>query len=501
MKMIKTIHTALILMVLAFMTACSTDSADPIQGDSGGVNRGDKVTVHMTLSTASSSGTRAVLSWNDGVDAENMKSWVVAFVKDGKVVSFAENSNFSEGNRIKDEVTIKDLPKNATYQVYSFANLTPSELGISKDAEVNFDIMKWKMNGNGFDVNDPNCTGIPMSNKQEVTINAEGKPNITNLWVVRMLAKVTLKFKNPSSTDLEIKDITLNDVTSNPSTDVNKEGNIMLLPKHSDASGTSGATGSSSLTGADKDEVTCVPNLVEQAATENYTYKLSSPMTIQANINDYNTENEVSFYVNESEAGNTSKYFIINLNTSAGVKRYALFKDWTTIARNDHHILPISLDDYKLKFDVQSFSAIGLYPSIRDNGTTLSYTCYYPEEEFHIQPKVVKADDSAISGSIDNANVKWDLIQENGMADAAAATANAHKVFKVLPSWNSTTGYFEGTFNDDATDKQSALYKVTVPVPGASGKELIYKILFTKDLRSYAARKYTRQSYYFRTKQ
>lgn len=496
MKMIKTIHTALILMVLAFMTACSTDSADPIQGDSGGVNRGDKVTVHMTLSTASSSGTRAVLSWNDGVDAENMKSWVVAFVKDGKVVSFAENSNFSEGNRIKDEVTIKDLPKNATYQVYSFANLTPSELGISKDAEVNFDIMKWKMNGNGFDVNDPNCTGIPMSNKQEVTINAEGKPNITNLWVVRMLAKVTLKFKNPSSTDLEIKDITLNDVTSNPSTDVNKVGNIMLLPKHSDASGTSGATGSSSLTGADKDEVTCVPNLVEQAATENYTYKLSSPMTIQANINDYNTENEVSFYVNESEAGNTSKYFIINLNTSAGVKRYALFKDWTTIARNDHHILPISLDDYKLKFDVQSFTAIGLYPSITDNGTTLSYTCYYPEEEFHIQPIVVKADDSKVSGNIDYTNVKWELIQEDGMSDATAAKKNASLVFKTLPSWKQTTGYFEGIFNDDKADKQSALYQVTVPVPGETGKSLTYKILFTKDLSSFAARKHYTRKYY-----
>lgn len=494
--MIKTIHTALILMVLAFMTACSTDSADPIQGDSGGVNRGDKVTVHMTLSTASSSGTRAVLSWNDGVDAENMKSWVVAFVKDGKVVSFAENSNFSEGNRIKDEVTIKDLPKNATYQVYSFANFTPSELGISKDAEVNFDIMKWKMNGNGFDVNDPNCTGIPMSNKQEVTINAEGKPNITNLWVVRMLAKVTLKFKNPSSTDLEIKDITLNDVTSNPSTDVNKEGNIMLLPKHSDASGTSGATGSSSLTGADKDEVTCVPNLVEQAATENYTYKLSSPMTIQANINDYNTENEVSFYVNESEAGNTSKYFIINLNTSAGVKRYALFKDWTTIARNDHHILPISLDDYKLKFDVQSFTAIGLYPSITDNGTTLSYTCYYPEEEFHIQPIVVKADDSKVSGNIDYTNVKWELIQEDGMSDATAAKKNASLVFKTLPSWKQTTGYFEGIFNDDKADKQSALYQVTVPVPGETGKSLTYKILFTKDLSSFAARKHYTRKYY-----
>ena len=503
MKTIRTIHTALILMVLAFMTACSTDSADPIQGDSGGDNLGDKITVHMTLSTAPSSGTRASLSWNDGVDAENMKSWVVAFVKDNKVVSFAENTNVSENNRIKDDVTITDLPKEvATYQVYSFANLTSTELGIFKGADVDFDNKKWKMNGNGFNVNDPDCKGIPMSNKQEVTINASGKPSITELWVVRMLAKITLKFKNPSSTPLEIKDITLNDVTSNSSTDVNKDGNIMLLPKHSDASGTSGATGSSNLTGADKDQVKCIPNLVKQATTENYTYTLSPSKTIPASTDTYKPEYEISFYVNESAAGNTSKYFIINLNTSAGVKRYALFKDWTTIARNDHHILPISLDDYKLKFDVQSFTAIGLYPSITDNGTTLSYTCYYPEEEFHIQPKVVKAsDDSEVSGTIDYNKVKWELIQEDGMNDEAAAEDNAKKVFKTLPSWNTTTGYFEGIFNDDKADKQSALYQVTVPVPGVAGKELIYKILFTKDLRSFAARKYTRQSYYYRTKQ
>ncbi|MEH2863183.1 fimbrial protein [Segatella copri] len=489
MKTIRMIHTALILMVLAFISACSTDSADPIQGGSGGDNQGDKVTVHMTLSTAPSSGTRATL-WNDGIDAENMKSWVVAFVKDGKVVSFAENTNVSENNRIKDDVTIKDLPKGDTYQVYSFANLTAAELEISKGAIVNFDNMKWKMDGNGFDVT---TKGIPMSNKQEVKIDASGKPDKTELWVVRMLAKVTLKFKNPSSTDLVINDITLSDVTSNPSADVNKEGNIMLLPKHSDASGTSGTTGSSNLTGADKDLVKCIPNLVKQAATENYTYKLSSPKTIAANTSDYTEENEISFYVNESAAGNTSKYFIINLNTSAGIKRYALFQDWTTIARNDHHILPISLDDYKLKFDIQSFTAIGLYPSITDNGTTLSYTCYYPEEEFHIQPKVVKASDDTEVTDIDNTQVKWELIKEDGMADE---TANAQLVFKTIPSWNTTTGYFEGIFNDDKADKQSALYKVTVPVPDASGKELIYKILFTKDLSSYAARKHYTRKYY-----
>lgn len=494
MKTKKTIHTALILMVLAFMTACSTDSADPIQGDSGGDNPGDKITVHMTLSTAPSSGTRASLSWNDGVDAENMKSWVVAFVKDNKVVSFAENNNVSDGNRIKDDVAITDLPKeNATYQVYSFANLTAAELGISKGAEVHFDNKKWKMNGNGFNVNATDCKGIPMSNKQEVTINASGKPSITELWVVRMLAKVTLQFKNPSSTPLKINDITISDITSNPSATVNTDGNIMLLPKHSDASGTSGATGSSSLTDADKDEVTCTPNLVEQAATQNYTYTLSPSKTIPASTDTYKPENEISFYVNESEASNTSKYFIINLKTSTGVKRYALFQDWTTIARNDHHILPISLDDYKLKFDVQSFTAIGLYPSITDNGTTLSYTCYYPEEEFHIQPKVFKASDDTEVTGIDNTQVTWNLIQEDGMA---AAADNAKKVFKTLPSWNTTTGYFEGIFKDDKADKQSALYQVTVPVPGETGKSLTYKILFTKDLRSFAARKHYTRKYY-----
>lgn len=480
MKTIKTIHTALILMVLAFLSACSTDNADSILGGSGGDNQGNKVTVHMTLSTASSSGTRATLSWNDGVDAENMKSWVVAFVKDNKVVSFAEKTDVSANNRIKDEVIIKDLPKGDTYQVYSFANLTATDLGISKGAIVNFDGRKWKMDGNGFDVT---TKGIPMSNKQEVKIDASGNPNKKELWVVRMLAKVTLQFKNPSATPLVINDITISDITKNSKDNADAD-NIMLLPKHSDAS-----------SGADKDEVACTPNLVGQAATDSYTYTLSSPKTIAANTS-YTEENEVSFYVNESAAGNTSKYFIINLNTSTGIQRYALFQDWTTIARNDHHILPISLADYKLKFDVQSFTAIGLYPSITDHGTTLSYTCYYPEEEFHIQPKVVHADDTDVSGTIDYANVKWDLIQEDGMADATAVTANAHKVFKVLPSWNTTTGYFEGTFNDDKADKQSALYQVTVPVPGVTGKELIYKILFTKDLSSYAARKHYTRKYY-----
>lgn len=492
MNKIKTIMALLVLTMLATFTACSPDDSSMSDNSDGGSKNG--YTIHLKLSTsaAGSIGQAAPHSralnqdWESGSDAENMKSWFVVLTHGDKVVQTIEKTQVDAQHAEEDEVTLENVAPG-TYQVYSFANIDKTQLGtLTNGSAVDFKNMKYKMNGNGFDAT---ISGIPMSNEQTLIVKQNGTTDKNKLWVVRMLAKVTLQFRNPSATPLEINDITISDITKNSKDNADAE-NIMLLPKHSDAS-----------SGADKDEVTCIPNLVGQAATQNYTYTLPSAKTIPSKTDAYTSENEISFYVNESAAGNTSKYFIINLNTSAGVKRYALFQDWTTIARNDHHILPISLDDYKLKFDVQSFSAIGLYPSIRDNGTTLSYTCYYPEEEFHIQPKVVKADDSAISGSIDNANVKWELIQEDGMADAAAATANAYKVFKVLPSWNTTTGYFEGTFNDDAADKQRALYEVTVPVPGETSKYLTYKILFTKDLSSYAARKHTRQSYYFRTKQ
>ena len=488
MNKIKTIMALLVLTMLATFTACSPDDSSMSDNSDGGSKNG--YTIHLKLSTSASGSigqaahhSRALTpEWESGSDAENMKSWFIVLTQGGNVVQTIEKTQVDAQHAKEDEVTLENVAPG-TYQVYSFANIDKTQLGtLTNGYAVDFKNMKYKMNGNGFDAS---LSGIPMSNEQTLTVNQDGTTDKNKLWVVRMLAKVTLQFRNPSSTPLKINDITISDITRNSKDNADAD-NIMLLPKHSDAS-----------SDADKDEVTCTPNLVEQAVTDNYTYKLSPAVTIPAGTTDYN---EISFYVNESAAGNTSKYFIINLNTSAGVKRYALFKDWTTIARNDHHILQIKLDDYKLKFDVQSFTAIGLYPSITDNGTTLSYTCYYPEEEFHIQPKVVKGDDTNVSGTIDYNNVKWELIPE-GMADAAAAETNAKLVFKTLPSWNTTTGYFEGTFNDDAADKQSALYEVTVPVPGETSKYLTYKILFTKDLSSYAARKYTRQSYYFRTKQ
>lgn len=417
MNKIKTIMALLVLTMLATFTACSPDDSSMSDNSDGGNKNG--YTIHLKLSTsaAGSIGQAAPHSralnqdWESGSDVENMKSWLVVLTKGGKVVQTIEKTQVDAQHAEEDEVTLENVAPG-TYQVYSFANIDKTQLGtLTNGYAVDFKNKKYKMNGNGFDAS---LSGIPMSNEQTLTVNQDGTTDKTNLWVVRMLAKVTLKFKNPNSTDLVINDITISDITKNSSENGDKE-NIKLLPKHSDA---------------DKDQVVCTPNLVGQTATKSFQYTLPSPKTIAANTSDYTEENEISFYVNESAAGNTSKYFIINLNTSAGVKRYALFQDWTTIARNDHHILPISLDDYKLKFDVQSFTAIGLYPSITDYGTTLSYTCYYPEEEFHIQPKVVKGDDTDVSGTIDYTKVKWELIPEDGMADATAAETNAKLVLK-----------------------------------------------------------------------
>ena len=482
MNKIKTIMALLVLMMLATFTACSPD--DSSMSDNPGGESKNGFTIHLKLSTAASGSngqaaphSRALTpEWEFGSDAENMKSWFIVLTQKGKVVQTVEKTQVDAQHAEEDEVTLENVAPG-TYLVYSFANIDKTQLGgtLTNGSDVDFKNMEYKMNGNGFDA----TSGIPMSNEQTLTVYQDGTTDKNKLWVVRMLAKITLQFRNPSATDLLINDITISDITKNSKDNADAD-NIMLLPKHSDA---------------DNDQVTCSPNLVGQAATDNYTYKLSPAVTIPAGT----TDKEISFYVNESAAGNTSKYFIINLNTSAGVKRYALFQDWKTIARNDHHILPIKLDDYKLKFDVKSFTAIGLYPSITDYGTTLSYTCYYPEEEFHIQPKVVKASDNTEVTGIDYSKVNWELIQEEGMADATAAETNAKLVFKTpLPKWTPSTGYFEGTFNDDKADKQSALYQVKVPVPGVAGKELIYKILFTKDLSSYAARKYTRQIYRYK---
>lgn len=468
---------ACLMMLLSGLAACSSDSDAPDIGG-GGVSK--TFSVHFTLAPASprSDGTRATVSetgWGNtraltsssetGSDAENMKSWVVAFVSsDGKVAAVAENKNVAANNRIKDDVIVDKLA-SGTYTVYSFANISANELGITKGAQVDLDSKTWAVNGNDFDTT---SQGIPMSNKQTITIGDDGKPNVSDLWVVRMLSKITLKFKNISSTDITVNRVSISDITSNPSASAK---NVKLLP---------------ATLVKDVNTAQAAPNLAEDAQCSEFTHTIGegdNGLSIAKNVSDYDTSDDgahsVSFYVNESKAGSSYPYFVITLNTNVGTQRYFMYTDWTQIARNDHHVLKLALSDYKLRLKVEGYSAIGMLPSLEDDGKQLNLTFHMPDEEFHIIPSVTKySDDTSVSFT----DVKWKRLSEPESGAEA-------KAFSTIPNLVSGTDRIEGVTQGELGEKIGPiLYQLSCKVAdgSADGLTLVYRVAITQDISWYS---------------
>ena len=305
----------------------------------------------------------------------------VTIVKDGKIINdeleiikaidefLNELDESTEDKDKEDDVTVTGL-EAGTYSVYSFANISDAELGTITEGSPSpdFDSKSFAVNGNDMDIK---AKGIPMSNKQEVTINSDGQPNVKKLYVVRMLSKITLKFRNMTGGDITVNKVSISDITSNPATGTE---NIKLLPK----------------TFVSSANVAQMPNLAENAKSDEFTHAITSGLTVAKNTTDYDTDNSrsVSFYVNESQAGKAYPYFVVTLETNVGSQRYFMYTEWYQIARNDHHVLKLALSDYKLRLKVEDFSAIGMYPSLKDDGKQLNLTFHYPGEEFHIVPSV-----------------------------------------------------------------------------------------------------------------
>lgn len=225
-------YMACLVMLLLTFAACSPDSdaSDP------GSTTNKTYTLHFNLSpvSGSSASSRAETytagspnTWEDGSKEENMKSWTVVFVKsDGTVAKVVKQPSVAEDKDKKDDVIVTGL-EAGTYSVYSFANISDTELGpIAEGSSPDFDSKSFAVNGNDMDIKN----GIPMSNKQEVTIGSDGQPDITDLYVVRMLSKITLKFRNMTGEDITVNEVGISDITSNPAAGTE---NIMLLPKTS----------------------------------------------------------------------------------------------------------------------------------------------------------------------------------------------------------------------------------------------------------------------------
>lgn len=459
-------YMACLVMLLLTFAACSPDSD---AYDPGSITN-KTYTLHFNLSpvSGSSASSRAETytagspnTWEDGSKEENMKSWTVVFVKssDGTVAKVVKQPSVAEGKDKKDDVTVTGL-EAGTYSVYSFANISDAELGTITEGSPSpdFDSKSFAVNGNDMDIT---ANGIPMSNKQEVTIKSDGQPDITDLYVVRMLSKITLKFRNMTGEDITVKNVSISDITSNPATGTE---NVKLLPAKPVSSA----------------NVPQAPNLVENAKRDDFTHAIG--LTVTKDATDYDTDNSsVSFYVNESRAGNAYPYFVVTLETNVGSQRYFMYTDWNQIARNDHHVLKLALSDYKLRLKVEDFGSIGSAPSLKDDGKQLNLI-FHDLEEFHIIPSVTKYSDGS---SVSFTDLEWTRLSES-------ETGAESKAFSTKPYIVTDKKIIEAaTLGELGKKIGPIIYQLSVKVNDATDSPtLVYRVAISQDLTWYSARRH-----------
>lgn len=462
-------YMACLVMLLLTFAACSPDSD---ASDPGSITN-KTYTLHFNLSpvSGSSASSRAETytagspnTWEDGSKEENMKSWTVVFVKssDGTVAKVVKQPSVAEGKDKKDDVTVTGL-EAGTYSVYSFANISDAELGTITEGSPSpdFDSKSFAVNGNDMDIT---ANGIPMSNKQKVTIKSDGQPDITDLYVVRMLSKITLKFRNMTGEDITVKNVSISDITSNPATGTE---NVKLLPAKPVSSTNDAQT----------------PNLVENAKRDDFTHAIG--LTVTKDATDYDTDNSrsVSFYVNESQAGNAYPYFVVTLETSVGSQRYFMYTDWNQIARNDHHVLKLALSDYKLRLKVEDFGSIGSAPSLKDDGKQLNLI-FHDLEEFHIIPSVTKYSDPT-GAEVSFTDLKWMKLSE---PETDAET----KAFSTIPKIVTGENRIEAaTLGELGKKIGPIIYQLSVKVNDTpDSPTLVYRVAISQDLTWYSARRH-----------
>lgn len=446
-------------VLVTFMLLGCVSEADPAIG-SGDSSDGATRQVEICLGVASDAtgGTRAGSDYTD-VNmqvGELMKNWFIVMLDtDNRIVDIVKNGPYDAGETERSQDSFWKRMKQGTYTFYSFANLTPSEIGINAYGVGDtlpagfFEQMKfsvkipapvfadhWSDFGNGYFPQ-----GIPMSNKQVVTIGKDTKT--VNLEVIRMIAKVVLQLTNNTDHDITFKGLTLSDVTPNVA------DNLMLLPGK-DETDEQGIVHVSDANLATDQKQTMAYASMALGTGQDFVVKRNS----QAVTN-------ICFYINESKATDENKYHILQLQTidsdhsSTVINRRLAMLNWSKICRNDYRVIPIKLDDYSIEWDVQSFTPIGVLPQIEDDGENLTITMEY-YGEFHIIPKVRQLSTGYYS-AVQSGSFSW--------------VTGSKDVFDVEPQWSLRGKRVEGEMANQAG---SSVYTLTLIVnKDIYGKEQI----------------------------
>ena len=359
----------LILSLTAILALCCCSSDPTVEP----TDDSKPVTVRINISSSvGGSATRGSgsLEWTDAnaEKGEMMYNCFTVIVQGGIIKHMLVIDDDAEEKSWVGTLTAKVNPGETTF--YSFANIKPEEVGLDPKTDystsntplpVDFDSKLYTVNGNVLTAADfPN--GIPMSNKQ--TFDIKKTTADVDLEVIRMVAKVRLEITNDTPSDIKLKSVSLTDITNN------EANNLYLLPG--------------------VDNGTAVePHLNPSATKDLYTVNLDPEVVVKAKTT---TPKTISFYVNESIA-RMPDYFVVSVKTDhATMNHRGALSNWYTISRNDYLEIPIKLNDYRVRFKVEQFTAIGVLPTVEQNDEMLTVR-FKSYGEFHLIPYVVRISD------------------------------------------------------------------------------------------------------------
>lgn len=412
--------------------------------DCQGKGEGEKMQVELRLTASASSLTRSY-STSDGVtraswvdtnaapSGEMMHNCFVVIVQNGKIQDIVVKNDFTEE---VEQTNLKAKAELGSATFYSFANITPAELGITTSTTpAEIESKYYKVDGNTTTLS---AKGIPMSNKQ--TFNITSKKQQVDLEVIRMMAKVELNFTNDTGYDLNIKSVKLTDITDNA------DNNVSLLPMK-DADGK------------------VVPNINATATYKDYTVNIGGTSGTQVKNGG---SLQTTFYVNESVARNP-KYFVLSIDTDKGTvtKRIAM-TEWSKIARNDYLIIPVKLVDYRIELEPQVFTGIGVIPELKYDGDRITAT-FKSYGEFHLKLHVFKRSDNT---ELTN----W-TVTEVKTLEANPAEAEDVWIYDEEPYFEKRTKTIEGYISPR---KGYAIHQINVKIDGVS-YEIPYRLQIIKE--------------------
>lgn len=411
--------------------------------DCQGKGEGEKMQVELRLTASANSLTRSY-STSDGVtraswvdtnaarEGEMMHNCFVVIVQNGKIQDIVQR-DFTEE---VEQTSLKAKAELGNVTFYSFANITPAELGITMTTTpAEIESKYYKVEGNTAQLS---AKGIPMSNKQ--TVNITSKKQQVDLEVIRMMAKVELNFTNDTGYDLSIKSVKLTDITDNAA------NNVSLLPMK-DASGN------------------VVPNINPSATYKDYTVNIGGMSGTQVKNG---STLQTTFYVNESVARNP-KYFVLSINTDKGtVTNRIAMTEWSKIARNDYLVIPVKLVDYRIELEPQVFTAIGVIPELKYDGDRITAT-FKSYGEFHLKLHVIKrSDDTELNN--------WTVTEVNTL-EANPAEAEDVWIYDEVPYFENRTKTIEGYISPR---KGYAIHQINVKIDGVS-YEIPYRLQIIKE--------------------